>query len=113
MTSLKGKLLIASPALVDPNFARAVVLIAEHSEDGTLGLVLNRLPKGDGGSYGDYRYEYVNDSERGRIKERRRTSAQPRRPKQGLPSKPGMPSAPGWLSALSRAALERRRAGRP
>jgi putative transcriptional regulator len=42
MPSLKGKLLIASPALVDPNFARAVVLIAEHSPDGTLGLVLNR-----------------------------------------------------------------------
>jgi putative transcriptional regulator len=42
MTTLKGKLLIASPALVDPNFTRAVVLIAEHSPDGTLGLVLNR-----------------------------------------------------------------------
>lgn len=42
MTSLKGKLLIASPALVDPNFVRTVVLIAEHTDDGTLGLVLNR-----------------------------------------------------------------------
>jgi putative transcriptional regulator len=42
MPMLKGKLLIASPALVDPNFARAVVLVAEHSPDGTLGLVLNR-----------------------------------------------------------------------
>ncbi len=39
---LKGKLLIASPALTDPNFARAVILVAEHSEDGTLGLILNR-----------------------------------------------------------------------
>lgn len=42
MTSLRGKLLIASPALADPNFARSVVLIAEHSEDGAMGLVLNR-----------------------------------------------------------------------
>ena len=42
MTSLRGKLLIASPALVDPNFARSVVLIAEHTEDGAMGLVLNR-----------------------------------------------------------------------
>jgi len=42
MTTLKGKLLIASPTLVDPNFTRAVVLVAEHSSDGTLGLVLNR-----------------------------------------------------------------------
>ena len=42
MDSLKGKLLIASPALADPNFARSVVLIAEHTEDGALGVVLNR-----------------------------------------------------------------------
>ena len=40
--SLRGKLLIASPALVDPNFARSVVLMTEHSEDGAMGIVLNR-----------------------------------------------------------------------
>jgi putative transcriptional regulator len=40
--SLKGKLLLASPTLLDPNFARSVVLVAEHTEDGALGLVLNR-----------------------------------------------------------------------
>ncbi len=40
--SLRGKLLIASPALVDPNFARAVVLITEHGEEGAMGVVLNR-----------------------------------------------------------------------
>jgi putative transcriptional regulator len=40
--SLRGKLLVASPALVDPNFARAVVLITEHNEDGAMGIVLNR-----------------------------------------------------------------------
>ncbi|MGI8802838.1 MAG: YqgE/AlgH family protein [Solirubrobacteraceae bacterium] len=42
MDSLRGKLLIASPALLDDNFARTVVLIAAHDEDGALGLVLNR-----------------------------------------------------------------------
>ena len=42
MESLKGKLLLASPTLVDPNFARTVVLIAEHTEEGAMGLVLNR-----------------------------------------------------------------------
>jgi putative transcriptional regulator len=42
MESLKGKLLIASPALSDPNFARTVVLVAEHTADGALGVVLNR-----------------------------------------------------------------------
>jgi putative transcriptional regulator len=42
MDSLQGKLLIAAPALADPNFSRTVVLIAAHSDDGALGLVLNR-----------------------------------------------------------------------
>src|SRR5947209_15399998 len=42
MESLRGQLLIASPALGDPNFHRAVVLIAEHTEEGALGFVLNR-----------------------------------------------------------------------
>ena len=42
MESLRGKLLIASPALADPNFERTVVLITEHSDDGAMGIVLNR-----------------------------------------------------------------------
>ena len=40
--SLRGKLLVASPALVDPNFARTVVLITEHNEEGAMGIVLNQ-----------------------------------------------------------------------
>jgi putative transcriptional regulator len=42
MDSARGQLLIAGPALVDPNFWRAVVLVVEHSEEGAFGLVLNR-----------------------------------------------------------------------
>ncbi|CAN5734087.1 MAG: YqgE/AlgH family protein [Actinobacteria bacterium] len=42
MQSLKGHLLIAGPALVDPNFRRTVVLVGEHSDEGALGLILNR-----------------------------------------------------------------------
>jgi len=42
MDSLRGQLIIAAPTLLDPNFARSVVLIAEHTEDGAMGLVLNR-----------------------------------------------------------------------
>lgn len=42
MESLRGHLLVAAPALVDPNFLRTVVLIAEHTEEGALGVVLNR-----------------------------------------------------------------------
>lgn len=40
--SRRGRLLVASPALTDPNFHRAVVLMLEHSAEGALGLVLNR-----------------------------------------------------------------------
>jgi putative transcriptional regulator len=48
--SLRGQLLIASPSLLDPNFERTVVLIAEHDEGGAMGVVLNRtaeLPVAD------------------------------------------------------------------
>jgi len=38
----RGRLLVASPSLVDPNFRRSVVLMLEHSAEGALGLVLNR-----------------------------------------------------------------------
>ena len=40
--SLTGKLLVASPILVDPNFSRTVVLVCSHDERGAFGLVLNR-----------------------------------------------------------------------
>jgi putative transcriptional regulator len=40
--SLKGRLLLAAPTLQDPNFARSVILIGAHSEDGAMGVVLNR-----------------------------------------------------------------------
>jgi putative transcriptional regulator len=40
--SLAGQLLLASPTLLDPNFSRSVVLIGAHSEDGAMGVVLNR-----------------------------------------------------------------------
>jgi putative transcriptional regulator len=40
--SLKGRLLVANPALPDPNFDRTVVLLLAHEDEGALGLVLNR-----------------------------------------------------------------------
>lgn len=42
MDSLQGKLIVSSPALIDPNFRKTVVLIAHHDEDGAMGLVLSR-----------------------------------------------------------------------
>lgn len=38
-----GDLLIAEPFLGDPNFERSVVLVCEHSEFGSFGLVLNQI----------------------------------------------------------------------
>lgn len=38
----KNRLLVATPGLLDPNFARTVVLMLEHNDEGALGLILNR-----------------------------------------------------------------------
>lgn len=37
-----GRLIVASPALEDPNFARTIVLVCAHDDDGAFGVVLNR-----------------------------------------------------------------------
>ena len=42
MDSLAGQFLIASPSILDPNFQRAVVFITAHTEDGAVGVILNR-----------------------------------------------------------------------
>ncbi|MET9252134.1 YqgE/AlgH family protein [Streptomyces sp. NPDC003717] len=42
VSSLTGRLLVATPALADANFERAVVLLLDHDEEGSLGVVLNR-----------------------------------------------------------------------
>ncbi len=42
VSSLTGRLLVATPALADPHFARAVVLLLDHDGQGSLGVVLNR-----------------------------------------------------------------------
>nr|WP_298155444.1 YqgE/AlgH family protein [uncultured Pseudoxanthomonas sp.] len=41
-TPLANQLLIASPALADPNFSRSVTLICQHDDDGAMGVVVNR-----------------------------------------------------------------------
>lgn len=37
-----GMLLVAAPGMYSPEFARTVVLVIEHGEQGTLGVILNR-----------------------------------------------------------------------
>src|SRR4051812_44936536 len=42
MNSLKGQLLIATPQLQAPMFARSVILMLDHSEEGAMGVILNQ-----------------------------------------------------------------------
>lgn len=39
---LAGRLLVATPKLEDPNFARSVVLLLDHDDDGALGVIISR-----------------------------------------------------------------------
>ncbi len=41
-TSLTGQLLIAMPAMDDPNFAHSVILLCAHTDEGAMGIVLNQ-----------------------------------------------------------------------
>jgi putative transcriptional regulator len=53
---MKGRLLVATPDLGDPNFERAVVLMLEHTEEGGVGIILNRpsdTPLGEAGAEWD------------------------------------------------------------
>lgn len=40
--TLAGSLLLAHPAMKDPNFRRSVVLMSSHNAEGAMGVVLNR-----------------------------------------------------------------------
>ncbi len=40
-----GKILVARRSLADPNFAETVILLVQHHEDGTAGLIINRQTK--------------------------------------------------------------------
>ncbi|MFD2740226.1 YqgE/AlgH family protein [Sulfitobacter aestuarii] len=39
---LTGKLLVAMPGMGDPRFSHAVIYLCAHSEDGAMGLIVNR-----------------------------------------------------------------------
>jgi putative transcriptional regulator len=41
----KGDLLISEPFLADPNFARTVIYLCEHNDEGSFGFVLNKPAK--------------------------------------------------------------------
>jgi putative transcriptional regulator len=39
---LTGRLLVAKPDLLDPNFLQSIVFVARHGKEGALGFILNR-----------------------------------------------------------------------
>ena len=41
--TMKGQFLIAMPGLADPNFFKTVTCISEHSSEGAMGIVINRI----------------------------------------------------------------------
>ena len=41
--SLKGHFLLAMPSLLDPNFHQTVTCICEHSQNGAMGIIVNRV----------------------------------------------------------------------
>jgi putative transcriptional regulator len=42
-STLTGQLLVAMPQMADPRFARSVIYLCAHSDEGAMGLVINRL----------------------------------------------------------------------
>lgn len=78
-TDLTGQLLIAMPGMQDPRFAGAVVYLCAHSDEGAMGLIVNKpkldvrfvdllrqldIEQGDG--MGDIRVQYGGPVEIGR-----------------------------------------------
>lgn len=41
-SSLSGQMLVAMPSIGDPRFERSVIYICSHSEEGAMGLIINR-----------------------------------------------------------------------
>lgn len=42
LDNLSGKYLIATPAMEDPRFHRAVIYLCNHDKDGAMGLIINK-----------------------------------------------------------------------
>ena len=44
--SLTGKLLISMPGMIDPRFGHSVVFVSSHSDEGAMGLIINKPAEG-------------------------------------------------------------------
>ncbi len=78
---LSDHLLIAMPALGDPNFCRSVTLICQHDADGAMGLVINR--QGDY-TVGDLLAQLDIACESAAVRERRVLAGGPVQPERGF-----------------------------
>lgn len=80
-TSLRGKLLIAMPAMADPRFAHSVIYMCVHTDQGAMGLIVNKptpevkmtdlldqlgIAAGPGASMSEIRVHFGGPVERGR-----------------------------------------------
>ena len=61
METLKGQFLIAMPSMLDFNFSHTVTCISEHTENGALGIIVNRvIPSFTAGSvFKELKIEYT------------------------------------------------------
>ncbi len=57
MSYLKGQFILAMPGLADPNFAKTVTCICEHTQDGAVGISINRMGNA---IFGDDLFEGLN-----------------------------------------------------
>lgn len=70
-----GALVVVGAGVVHKEHLRRALDALDAVNGNTLGLVLNRIPKGDGGHYGGYQYEYAAESGRERAKDRGKRQA--------------------------------------
>ena len=61
MTPLKGHLLVATPQLLAPIFARSVILMLDHSEDGAAGVILNHPTEANIAAVAEQVFEEASD----------------------------------------------------
>ncbi|MDQ3495249.1 MAG: YqgE/AlgH family protein [Pseudomonadota bacterium] len=94
-TSLANQLLVALPALDDPNFSRSVALICQHDGEGAMGVVVNR---GSEYTLGDVLRQMGIDSSDAALQNRPVLAGGPVHPERGFVLHDG---AREWESTLS------------
>jgi len=71
-TVVGGAVVVVGSGVVHKEHLRRALEALQAVNGNTLGVVLNRIPNGDGRGYGDYRYEYAAESDGKKAKDRQR-----------------------------------------